>query len=162
MNADEIIEHYKMEKHPEGGAFLETYRSNEKVQLNSFNGERNLSTGIYFLLKKDEFSAFHKIKSDELWHFYLGESLRIIEIDLDGKLKETILGRDILNGEKLQYTVPANHWFASIPNTNSDFSFVGCTVSPGFDFQDFELATYSNLSQIYPSHSEIIKELTYN
>jgi predicted cupin superfamily sugar epimerase len=85
MNADEIIEHYKMEKHPEGGAFLETYRSNEKVQLNSFNGERNLSTGIYFLLKKDEFSAFHKIKSDELWHFYLGESLRIIEIDLDLK-----------------------------------------------------------------------------
>jgi predicted cupin superfamily sugar epimerase len=161
MNADQLIAHYNMEKHPEGGAFLETYRSQEKVQLGSFSGERSLSTGIYFLLKQGEFSAFHKIKSDEMWHFYLGESLRIIEIDLDGKLTETILGRDILNGEKLQYTVAANHWFASIPNTNSKFSFVGCSVSPGFDFQDFELATNNKLSNLYPNHSERIKELTY-
>ena len=161
MNADQLIEHYKMEKHPEGGAFLETYRSSEKTHLNGFKGERNLSTGIYFLLKQGEFSAFHKIKSDEMWHFYLGESLRIIEIDLEGNLIETVLGRNIINGEKVQYTVAANHWFASIPNTNSKFSFVGCSVSPGFDFNDFELATSTKLSNLYPKHNELIKELTY-
>ena len=161
MNADQIIEHYNMQKHPEGGAFLETYRSGDTLHPEGFAGERNISTGIYFLLKQGEFSAFHKIKSDEMWHFYLGEPLRILEIDLRGNLIETILGRDVLGGEKLQYTVKANHWFASIPNINSKFSFVGCTVSPGFDFQDFELATYKKLSDIYSSHAKIIKELTY-
>lgn len=162
MNANELINHFELVEHPEGGAFAETYRSIESTNFDNFEGPRHYSTGIYFLLQKGEFSAFHKIKSDEMWHFYLGDSLKIIEIDLEGNLKETILGRDIHKGEMLQYTVKANHWFASMPNNKSDFCFVGCTVSPGFDFKDFELASHSELSSIYPNHSELIKNFTYN
>ena len=160
MNANDLIEYFNMTKHPEGGAFLETYKCKENVKFPGFDSTRSYSTGIYFLLQQGEFSAFHKIKSDEMWHFYLGGALKIVEIDLQGNLIETILGRDILKGENLQYVVPANHWFASIPMSDTEFSFVGCTVSPGFDFKDFELASFEKLSSLYPSHSKIIKSLT--
>ncbi len=119
------------------------------------HGERNFSTAIYFLLEKDNFSAFHKIKSDELWHFYAGDSLEVIEITADGELKITELGPD-----NFQYCVPAGNWFGSRVKKGGSFSLVGCTVAPGFDFKDFEMAKRDELLKEFPGHANIIGELT--
>lgn len=148
----EILEHFSLTSHPEGGSYLESYRSSVIVD------DRNLSTAIFFLLKRDEFSSFHRIKSDEMWHFYLGDPLEIIEIFPNGNLVTTILGSN-LQEHKLQYVVSAGNWFGSRPLKNSHFSFVGCTVAPGFDFRDFELAEREKLTQEFPQHRHVIEAL---
>ncbi|MBC7531257.1 MAG: cupin domain-containing protein [Oligoflexus sp.] len=157
-----IIKRFGMVHHPEGGAFVETYRSSLLVANQEAN-ERVASTGILFLLGRDEFSAFHRIKSDEMWHFYSGDSLRIIEISPAGDLKETRLGINFIEGELCQYVVPAGAWFASIPVMDGvhGFSFVGCTVAPGFDFSDFELADEDELTQAFPQHRATIHSLIH-
>lgn len=157
---DDILKHFALSSHPEGGAYLETYRSLQNGVFEGFTDKKSASTGIFFLLKKDEFSSFHRIKSDEMWHFYLGGPLAIVEINPQGDISTTILGHNISFGEKLQYTVPAGNWFASYPLPGSLFSFVGCTVSPGFDFNDFELATRKELTKDFPQHDKVIKKLT--
>ena len=158
-----LIQKYNLEPHPEGGWYKQTYKSSELVAASAlpdrFNSERVFSTAIYFLLEKGNFSAFHRIKSDECWHFYAGGPLNIYIIDQTGKLKVITLGSDHEKGESFQYVVPANCWFASRPAPGSDYCFVGCTVAPGFEFEDFELANAKNLSAIYPQHSDLIHEL---
>jgi len=158
-----LIQLYQLQPHPEGGWYKETYRSTELITANAlparFTSDRNFSTAIYFLLEQGNFSAFHKIKSDECWHFYSGQTLLIYVIDPAGSLEIISLGSDPGKGEMFQYTVPANYWFASKPAPGSSFSFVGCTVSPGFDFADFEMATEKSLLNSYPQHAEVIKEL---
>lgn len=149
-----------MTAHPEGGAFVETYRSDVSVTADGFSGARSASTSIYFLLGRGEFSGFHRIKSDEAWHFYLGGPLRIVEIDDAGGLLETTLGQDIVAVQLLSYVVKAGNWFASYPEADSDFSLVGCTVAPGFDFQDFELAERAALIARFPQHAAVIERLT--
>ena len=124
-----------------------------------FSGSRYFSTAIYFLLEQGNFSAFHKIKSDECWHFYAGQTLNVYVLQHDGKLDTIRLGNDLNNGETFQFVVPANCWFASEPATNSDFSFVGCTVAPGFDFEDFELAKADELVQVFPQYETEIRRL---
>ena len=121
------IEKLQLEKHPEGGYFKETYRAKETV-VNRNGKQRSASTGIYFLMTDSVFSAFHKIESDEMWHFYDGGALSVYIITTTGELEILKIGNDIENGEQLQGVVPAGCWFASkvdIPNT---FSLVGCTV----------------------------------
>jgi uncharacterized protein len=163
ISAATLIETYALLPHPEGGYFAETYRSNEIIRTQHlpgrFGGDRSVSTAIYFLMEQGNFSAFHKIKSDECWHFYAGQTLLIHVIDHSGKLSTTKLGRDILNGEVFQYIVPAGYWFASEPAPDSVFSFAGCTVAPGFSFEDFELAEAEKLCEIYPQHKNLIKRL---
>ena len=149
-----ILNTFPLIAHPEGGSYLESYRSVVKT------GDRSASTAIYFLLKAEEFSAFHRIKSDEMWHFYLGGPLRITEIDPAGEMHETILGNDLTKFHKLQYVVKAGHWFASQPLKATDFSFVGCTVAPGFEFSDFELADRQKLIQEFPKSRAVIESLT--
>lgn len=154
-----LIAHFKMEKHPEGGHFVETYRSEGSVQLEApFYGARSYCTGIYFLLSEGERSAFHKIKSDEIWHFHLGDSMTLHQISPEGNLETIIIGSDFSNGEKLQHVVPAGYWFGGY--TNGKYSFVGCTVAPGFDFKDFELADTKELKKKFPEHREIIEKLS--
>ncbi len=159
----QLIEQYQLQPHPEGGWYKETYRSAEGIAATAlperFRGERSFSTAIYFLLEQGNFSAFHKIKSDECWHFYAGETLHVYVLHIDGQLEIIKLGTDILNGEIFQYVVPANCWFASRPSPESSFCFVGCTVSPGFDFADFEMAKAEELILLYPQHTLIIKQL---
>ena len=162
-NAEYWIEKLQLTKHPEGGAFREVYRSSLKIEKQNlpddFNGDRNISTSIYFLLQKDEFSAFHRIASDELWHFYFGDALTIFEIDAStGKLSLHKLGSNFDDGEVFQTTIKAGNWFAS--KTNKDYSLVGCTVAPGFDFADFELAERKKLIEEFPQHSQLITSLT--
>ena len=158
-NAKYYVEKLKLQKHPEGGWFKEVYRSNdliEKEALNSrFTEKRNVSTSIYFLLEEGDFSAFHRIKSDETWHFYDGRRLEIYEISPDGELKIHQLGLNLENGELPQITIPHGHYFAS--KTTGDFTLVGCTVAPGFDFEDFEMPSKNELFDLYPKQKEIIQ-----
>jgi uncharacterized protein len=164
MKKEDLINILRLTKHPEGGYYKETYRSEVRITDNSashhFPNNRHFATAIYFLIEKDNFSAFHRIKSDETWHFYDGDPLEVIEIDMHGNIMCTPVGRDIKKGEVYQYTVKAGHWFASRVLHGGDFSFVGCTVSPGFDFNDFELANADELIHLFPQHSQIIKTLT--
>jgi len=148
-----LIEKFNLQPHPEGGFFAETYRSEGKF------GDKNYSTGIYFLLTSKDISHLHRIKSDEMWHFYDGDPLKVIEIDEDGKLVETILGRDYEKGMVSQYVVKADRWFGSMPLEGSEYCFVGCTVAPGFEFSDFELATASQMCTEYPAHTELLNKI---
>ncbi len=157
------IQHLQLNIHIEGGYYSEVYRSSltfEKDKLpSSFTGDRNASTHIYFLLKKNQFSAFHRIQSDELWHFYAGGPLVIYEIQESGHLTKHLLGNDPQAGQSLFCVIKAGNWFASQPAEQSEYSLVGCTVSPGFDFADFEMAKKKELIQLYPQHSELIDKL---
>ena len=163
ITPQQLIHQFNLQPHPEGGWYKETYKSTELLPVAAlpqrFTGERSFSTAIYFLLELGNFSAFHKIKSDECWHFYAGDSLAVYIIDLQGELNIIELGNDINKGQVFQYVVPANCWFASRPAAESSFCFVGCTVAPGFDFEDFELADADELSKLYPQHRDIILEL---
>jgi len=158
-----LIQRYNLEPHPEGGWYKQTYKSNEQIATealpNRFGASRFFCTAIYFLLEKGNFSAFHRIKSDECWHFYAGDPLLIHIIEQTGELKVISLGNDHEKGQSFQYVVPANCWFASRPAPPSEYCFVGCTVSPGFEFEDFELANATELSVMYPQHKSIIMEL---
>ncbi len=158
------INHLNLQNHPEGGYYRENYRSKELIPANAlparFKKERCFGTAIYFLLEKNNFSAFHKIKSDELWHFYAGHTLEVIEISDSGELKITPVGNNLQKGEVFQYMVTANSWFGSRVKSGGEYSLVGCTVSPGFDFADFEMASKAALEKAYPQHKAIINELT--
>jgi predicted cupin superfamily sugar epimerase len=132
-------EHLQLLPHPEGGHYAEVYRSALEIEMNGFAGKRNLCTSIFFLLEAHETSALHRIKSDELWYHHDGDVLEIIEIDESGNEIITRLGKLLHEGCKLQHVVKAGRWFGARPAEGSDFCLVGCQVSPGFDFRDFEL-----------------------
>jgi len=164
MTVETLVKELDLLPHPEGGFYKETYRSEGKITQSclspNFKGDRNMATGIYFLIEKNNFSALHKIKSDETWHFYYGDALEVIEINEQGRLTITKIGSNLSNGETFQYTVKANTWFGSRASEGGSFSLVGCTVYPGFDFNDFELAKREDLIKLFPNHQNIITELT--
>lgn len=159
------VEKYAMQPHPEGGYFVETYRAAEVIPHEAlperFSGSRSFGTGIYFLLENHHFSALHRIQSDELWHFYAGGPLHVYVIHKDAALQIIKLGNDPDQGEVFQAVVPAGAWFGSKPAANTTYSLVGCTVAPGFDFADFEMASRPQMLQQYPQHATEINLLTY-
>ena len=159
----ELIAYYQLQPHPEGGWYVQTYKSAEQIAAAAlpvrFTGDRPFSTAIYFLLEQGNFSAFHRIRSDECWHFYSGDPLEIYILQPEGQLKVIQLGADFQQGQYFQYIVPANCWFASRPAPGSRYCLVGCTVAPGFDFADFELARVKELLQVYPQHADLIAAL---
>lgn len=161
-NKEYWVEQLQLLPHPEGGYYKETYRSSLEVELDDLNctgkGRRSLCTGIYFLMEKNNFSAFHRIQSDEMWHFYSGDPLIVHMINKEGVYSKQVIGDNIEEGQKLQYVVPANVWFASEVLEGGEYSLVGCTVSFGFDFNDFELAT-TKLMEEYPEHTNLINRL---
>lgn len=161
---EDIIQKLQLKPHPEGGYFKETYRSLGEIDIESlgseYNGKRNYSTCIYFLLTSDNFSSFHKVNQDEIWHFYDGSSIRLHVISEDGNYSEYKIGRDFSNGEVPQLVVPGGHWFAAEVSDNDSYSLVGCTVAPGFDFADFKLPSREKLVSIYPQHEILIDRLT--
>lgn len=161
----------KLEPHPEGGYYRETYRAGLVCSdlPEAFAGPRHASTAIYFLLEGEDFSAFHRIASDEMWHFYAGAPLAVEVIHPAGQRQTLLLGDDPEEGHVFQAVVPAGCWFAShlaYPNPASHaaeagaFALVACTVAPGFDFADFEMAQRSELIGQYPQHRTIIEQLT--
>lgn len=155
-----LVEKFQLMPHPEGGYYKEMYRSNEQIPQNAlperFTGDRNFSTAIYFLIEQGNFSAFHRIQSDECWHFYAGQTLHVIH---PGGIYELLkLGNNTESGETFQAMVPAGSWFASETAPGGSFSFVGCTVTPGFDFADFELAKADELIPQFPAMEKLIKK----
>jgi predicted cupin superfamily sugar epimerase len=164
LSADYWIEKLQLSTHVEGGAYTRTYSADTIISQTNlppgFHGPRPVATAIYFLLKKDQFSAMHRIASDELWHFYYGDPLIVYEIDTSGNLTEHLLGSNPENNEHFQCTVKAGSWFGSKVKDGGDFSLVGCTVSPGFDFADFELGERNELLKLYPQHAATIEMLT--
>ncbi|KAA3620138.1 MAG: cupin domain-containing protein [Calditrichaeota bacterium] len=162
--ADYWIEKLNLASHPEGGYFRETYRSDEKISREDlpqrFAGDRDISTAIYFLLKSGQRSLFHRIKSDELWHFYSGSPLTIHMISTEGHYTTLSLGTGIENGQHFQCSVPAGIWFGATVDLPNSFSLVGCTVAPGFDFADFEFGKYDELVKLCPEQKNIIALLS--
>jgi predicted cupin superfamily sugar epimerase len=145
----------------EGGYYKETYRSDKTIILPSeTDGERSISTSIYYLLDGTQFSAFHRLISDEIWHFYRGSSITLYIISKMGILSEVKLGSNIENGEHFQIQVRAGSWFAATVNDKSSYALLGCTVSPGFDHLDFELGDRKKLIEMYPQHRSTIERLT--
>ena len=159
-----LVESLEMNPHPEGGFYKEVYRSGNVISKealgNDFSGDRSYCTSIYFLLTSANFSGFHRIKQDEIWNFYEGSPLLIHVIDKEGKYTCKEIGMNPKEDLFPQFVVPAGAWFASSVKNKNDYSFVGCTVAPGFDFEDFELADRISLSKEYPQHKEIITQLT--
>jgi predicted cupin superfamily sugar epimerase len=159
-----IISDLQLKPHPEGGYFRETYRSAGKIKsedLDSrFTGLRNYSTCIYFLLTYESFSAFHNIFQDEIWHFYDGSPVKLSMISRNGVYSDIIIGRDMKKGERFQFVVPGGTRVAAEVIKKNEFSLVGCTVSPGFEFADFELQKRDRLILEFPQHREIITRLT--
>ena len=155
---DDIIGHLNLVAHPEGGYFKETYRSAEEID--SKQGKRNIATNIYFLLKSGEKSAFHRLRSDEFWYFHEGSPLEIFIIFPNGELKREILGSDCLGDQKPQLLLPKGTWFAARCLNEQSYTLISCSVSPGFDFDDFELADRATLLREFPNFVEIITELT--
>lgn len=150
--------------HPEGGWFKEVYRSGENIEKDAlparFPAKRCFSTSIYFLLEYPDFSAFHRIKSDETWHFYDGKSIQIYVLQPSGNYYSVTLGQAVEKGECLQATVPYGCWFAASPVAEGSYSLVGCTVAPGFDFSDFELGNKEQLLTLFPAHQMLIERFT--
>ena len=151
--------------HPEGGYFRETYRAAEQLgpaQLPERfeGGRRALSTAIYYLLEGQQRSLIHRIKSDELWHFHAGDPLVLYVFDGDGGMRRTVLGLDMEAKQTLQAVVPAGMWFGAALAEGGRYALVGCTVSPGFDFADFEMGERRALLEAYPLHQMTVKRLT--
>ena len=161
ISAEELIEMFGLKRHPEGGYFAESYRSAEMIPRQAlpsrYEGERAFSTSIYFLLTAGTISRLHRLASDEIWHFYLGGPLELLQISPEGVLENVILGQDLPAGQKAQHVVPAGFWFGARPVGGSAYCFVGCTVAPGFDFADFELARPEDLSRRFPALTEQIR-----
>lgn len=161
--AEELIHRFNLVKHPEGGYFAEMFRSKDDISDGlpvRFDGKHVLYTSIYFMLEENDISAFHVLKSDEIWHFYEGNSLLLYAIEPDGNLKTVRLGRNHEKGDVFQHLVKAGTCFCAEVEEKSSYALVGCTVSPGFEYYDFELCTRNDLLKLYPQHNDIIIKFT--
>ncbi len=164
IKAQEYISKLHLNRHPEGGYFNEIYRSAEYYEAGylpgRYNKNRAFATSIYFLLEGNQVSNLHSLKSDEIWHFYDGSAILIYMLEEQGKLTVKKLGKDLGSGELFQVTIPKGCWFGAELQDKKSFGLIGCTVSPGFDFEDFELGERNFLLNLFPDYSEIIKKLT--
>lgn len=153
--AQRLIAALRLAPHPEGGWYRETYRSQERVTTER-GTRRSATTSIYFLLTSDAFSAFHRLSSDETWHFYRGDPVTIEIIAPSGVHERRVIGE----GDTLQTTVEANAYFASHVDAPDGYALVGCDVAPGFEFADFQLTTRSMLTAAYPQFGPLIARYT--
>ncbi|MDY7010366.1 MAG: cupin domain-containing protein [Planctomycetota bacterium] len=165
MDANKIIEHFALEPlEGEGGFYRETYRSGEKIPAAALPGryssEKHFATAIYYLLTPETFSAIHRLVSDEIFHFYLGDPVTMLRLYPDGKGETVILGPDIEAGQRLQCVVPRGVWQGMFLNPGGQFALMGTTVAPAFDFDDYQTARRDDLIQKYPDFAKIIQRLT--
>lgn len=165
ITADQIKSLFHLKPHPEeGGYFVETYRSPEYIPEGSlpkrYVGIRSYATAIYYLLTPETFSAMHRIQSDEIFHFYLGEPVEMLQLWPDGSGKVFILGSDIINGMHPQVIIPRGVWQGARLLQGGRFSLLGTTVSPGFDFVDYESGNRDVLVESYPQFRDLIIALT--
>ncbi|WP_088006315.1 cupin domain-containing protein [Indiicoccus explosivorum] len=158
--AKDWIRHLGMERHPEGGYYSASFAAEDFIHPKTHGGSRKLYTSIYFLLEQGDVSRFHRLKSDELWYFHAGSALTVHRISPDGRLLSEALGLDIQSGERPQLLVPAGDIFGSELSDDGAYALVGCMVSPGFDFADFELFNQQELLTKFPQHGPVIRRLT--
>jgi uncharacterized protein len=166
--AQEIIAVLGLQRHPiEGGFFREIYRSVGNIPAGALppgyhdGRDRSIGTAIYYLLTRDTFSELHRLPTEEVFHFYLGAPVRMLQIFPDGHARDILIGNDILAGQQPQVVVPAGVWQGSrIEPDQHDFSLLGATVTPGFDYADYEQGKRSDLIGLFPALSERIRELT--
>lgn len=154
------INKLELKPHPEGGWFKEVYRAEETISSEHlpkrYGGDRSFSTSIYFLLEGNQFSAFHKLKSDEQWHFYDGSTVVIYMINEKGTLETIKLGNNLAEGKVFQTVIKRNTWFAAEVEDKNSFALIGCTVAPGFDFSDFGLGVRQSLIKQFPHQKGLI------
>lgn len=165
MDVNKIIEKLGLIPHPgEGGYYRETYRSLDNVCAEAlpsrYNHEKELSTAIYYLITPESYSAMHRIPTDEIFHFYLGDPVAMLHLYPDGRGETVILGNDILNGQVLQFVVPGGVWQGMHLIEGGRFALMGTTVAPAFDFDEFELGDRKILIGQYPGFAENIERLT--
>ena len=162
MNKDATywVNKLNLNEHPEGGYFVETATSEKTIISPEYNGIRCAFTAIYYLLVGEQFSSFHTMRSDELWHFCTGSTLTLHIIETDGELDEIRLGQNVDNGEKFQAVVKSGSWFGASVDDTTSYSLVGCIVSPGFDYQDWRLGDAEALIKLYPWHKSTIEKYT--
>jgi predicted cupin superfamily sugar epimerase len=163
--AQDLITLLNLQPHPkEGGFFRETYRAADRFAAGQlparYSGERSASTAIYYLLTPGTFSALHRLASDEIFHFYLGSPVRMLQLDPNGGSKEIVLGPDLLAGQQVQVLAPRGVWQGSVLEPGGDFALLGCTVAPGFDYADYEHGNRAALLAQFPVHAEWIRRLT--
>ena len=160
LDPDQLISHLQLKPHPEGGFYAETFRSTLPVDSAEHQACRSASTAIYFLLRSQDVSAFHRVRSDEVWHHYLGDPLELYLIDDQGRLHVERLGSDFARGERPQALAARNVLQAArVAAGSHGFTLCGCTVAPGFDFADFELPSRAELSVRFPAHATLFSEL---
>lgn len=158
---ERLIRRFDLQAHPEGGYYTETYRSQDTVMRHGSGAARSACTAIYYLLNAGAYSAWHRIDSDEMWHFYKGGPVLIHMIDASGMQHTHVLGDALqTDGASFQVTVPAGCWFAAELANPGDYALAGCTVAPGFEFGKFELADTPALVQRYPEHKALIQRLS--
>lgn len=164
ITPDALIHHYNLTPHPEGGFYRRTYCSTACVPQaalpHGYGGARACGSAILYLLRAGEYSRLHRLRQDEMWHFYLGGPLRLVCIPLSGVPCEVLLGPDVTQGQHVQYLVPGGCWFGATPAPDVPFALVGCTVTPGFDFADFDLADEKLLLSEYPLARDIIRQFS--
>jgi hypothetical protein len=164
ITADELIKLLGLQPHPEGGYFRETYRSDEMIEKDAlpkrYAGSRKYGTAIYYLLTREAFSAIHRIKTDEVYHFYLGDAVELIQLLPDGSGRVIILGNDIASGAHVQTVVSRGTWHEARLAEGGKYALLGTTVSPGFEFEDFEIGDRTDLIRSYPSFRDSIIVLT--
>ena len=165
ITADQIKNVLHLKPHPEeGGYFVETYRSEEFIPKEAlpgrYNGARSYATAIYYLLTPDTFSAIHRLQSDEIFHFYLGDPVEMLQLWPDGTGKVILLGPDILNRMVPQVIVPKGAWQGARLVHGGRFALLGTTVAPGFDFRDYESSQRDVLVESYPQFRDFVTALT--
>lgn len=162
--AAQWIRSLRLAAHPEGGFYREVYRCADGVMRKAlparYSGSRAFSTSIYYLLRGRDVSRFHRLTSDEIWHFYAGSSLTLHVIDPKGRYQAVLMGGEGLRGQQPQQVIMRNHWFAVTVDNSRQYTLVGCTVAPGFDFADFELADRDTLVHLCPGKASLIQHLT--
>ncbi|HOP05848.1 MAG TPA: cupin domain-containing protein [candidate division Zixibacteria bacterium] len=164
MTAEEIIKLLNLQPHPlEGGYFVESYRSDEFASKDSAAWHSTLkaySTAIYYLLTPDTFSAMHRLPTDEVFHFYLGDPVTMLQLYPDGSSREIRLGQDLLYGQQVQVVVPKGVWQGMFLNPGGAYALLGTTMAPGFDYDDYEAGECERLTRAYPEVADIIERLT--
>jgi predicted cupin superfamily sugar epimerase len=163
MTAEEIKTLLRLRAHPmEGGFFRRTYTSELSVEVERHGQQvrRPAGTTIYYLLEPGTFSEMHKLSSDEIFHFYLGDPVEMLQLWPGGKTKTVVLGHDLAAGQHVQLTVPADVWQGTQLIGDGQVALLGCSVYPGFDFKDYVRGTYSALSEGWPSEAERLRALT--
>jgi predicted cupin superfamily sugar epimerase len=165
VTADALIRLLQLAPHPkEGGFFRETYRAAEQLAAAAFEprygAARSVSTAIYYLLTPGTFSALHRLQSDEVFHFYLGGPVRMLQLWPDGTGRTVVLGPDLERGHAVQVVVPRSVWQGSVLEPGGEYALLGCTVAPGFDYADYEGGRRAKLTAQYPQFADLIKRLT--